>query len=179
MYSRAVAVPLPAAMLGIEQNTVLYVLLFPDGRLVVRQAAGGCGVIVNEDDPPYQVVLWSTVIDEVDPNSGQVNGIALDGGVRAKVADAAEEMPEVYPDNPVAAAVLQSLGGPMQPRRGTVAIVAEEEPETGLTGSLSEEQLFVIAWTHRLAVGVPAVVNDLRARLMRGRARTLTPSDPV
>jgi hypothetical protein len=147
-----VAVLLPASILGTDQNLVLYVLVLPDGRLVARQAAGQCGLIVDEYDPPYQAVLWSAVIRDVDPGRGQVNGIALDAGVRAKVADAADAMPELYPDNPIATAMLFIMGGPAQSRRGTVAIVAEEDPETGLTASLNEAQLSAIAQAHQMVM---------------------------
>jgi hypothetical protein len=88
----------------------------------------------------YQTGLWSAVTDDVDPHRCRVNGIALAGERRAKVADAADAVPEVYPDNPVATAMLFALGGPPQPRRGTIEIVAEEDPETGLTASLTVDR---------------------------------------
>jgi hypothetical protein len=39
---------------------------------------------------------------DVDPHRDAVNGVPLADYMRATVADAAEQLPEVYPPNPVA-----------------------------------------------------------------------------
>jgi hypothetical protein len=135
---------------------VAYVVVFPEGLLRVRHAAGGLDLLRDADDEdelPYQTRLWSAVAEDVDPHRRQVNGLALDANLRAKVVDAADAMPDVYPVNPVATVMLIDLGGPRQTRHGTVAIVADENPETALTGSLTEKQLAIIVETHRSALG--------------------------
>jgi hypothetical protein len=50
---------------------------------------------------PYQYACGRRCGD-VDPHRDAVNGVPLAGDMRAKVADAAEQLPEVYPPNPVA-----------------------------------------------------------------------------
>lgn len=72
---------------------------------------------------------------EVDPHRGAVNGVALDAGLRAKVADAAmpDPMtpgpPEQYPPNPVASAMLTTLGHAPARWFGVIAIVGTENDD--------------------------------------------------
>lgn len=129
---------------------MVYVVITPDGALAAREAAGEAGV--DEWGTPYQHALWAAVRGEVDPYRDAVNGVPLGGDMRAKVADAAEQLPEVYPPNPVASAVLTSLG--CLPRAwglgGTIAIVGGED-DSGVTASLTADQLDAIIKAHRLA----------------------------
>ncbi|GAA3837523.1 hypothetical protein GCM10022243_00030 [Saccharothrix violaceirubra] len=157
---------LPVSGPGTEQDTVVYVVVFPEGLLVVRHAASGCEPLDDEDVPPYQAGLWSAVADDVDPDRHEVNGIALDGDLRAKLADAADTTPAEYSDNPVATRMPLALGAEPQPRRGAVAIVAEEDPQTGLTGSLSAGQLALIVQTHQTAL-LPATGRSRRKQIAR------------
>jgi hypothetical protein len=127
-------------------------VITPDSRLVVRVASG----LASETEwGPYQEQLWAAVHAVVDPHGGGVNGVALEGGMRAKVADAAAagSAPERYAPNPVASVVLASLGQPPAAWHGAVAIVGAED-EQGLTASLTAQQLGLIDRAYRLATGV-------------------------
>jgi hypothetical protein len=129
-------------------TVVVYMVLTPDGALAVRKAPGEVGV--DEWGTPYQHRLWAAVRGDVDPHRDAVNGVPLDGDLRAKVADAAKQLPEVYPPNPVASTVLTSLGCPPRARAGTIAIVGAEDDD-GITASLTADQLDAVATAHRLA----------------------------
>jgi hypothetical protein len=127
---------------------VVYMVITPDGALAVREAVGAVGV--DEWGTPYQHRLWAAVRGEVDPHRDAVNGVHLDGDMRAKVADAAEQLPGVYPPNPVASTILTLLGCPPRAWAGTIAIVGDEDDD-GITASLTDEQLGMVAKAHRLA----------------------------
>ncbi|ONI91421.1 hypothetical protein ALI22I_08650 [Saccharothrix sp. ALI-22-I] len=64
----------------------------------------------------------------------------LEEGIRAKVVDASEDtaasLPELYPPNPVAWAMLTVLGHPARRWFGTTAPVGTED-EDGITASLT------------------------------------------
>jgi hypothetical protein len=151
--------PLPRRALGpgpvtAPETVVTYVVITPAGELLTRTADGH--VVVDEWDSPYQESLWSAVHFDVDPLRGEVNGVALDAGLRAKVADAAmpDPMrpgpPEQYPPNPVASAMLTALGHAPVRWFGVIALVGTEDDE-GITASLTSEQLDIVARVHREA----------------------------
>ena len=93
---------------------------------------------------------------KVDHYGGDINGIELKNGMRAKLADAAMAgtTPGRYPPNPVASVVLASLGPPPRTWHGAVAIVGTED-EQGLTTSLTTHQLELINRAYRLATETP------------------------
>ncbi|HEX5116020.1 MAG TPA: hypothetical protein VFW65_12550 [Pseudonocardiaceae bacterium] len=146
------------ARAGVEDEmlepAVTYMVISPTGTLVTRTVANR--IRVDEWNTPYQATLWAAVHQDVDPGRGEVNGVALAHGMRAKVADAAEYEPRSYPPNPIARAVLTTLGQPPRRWAGTIAIVGGES-EHGITASLTAEQRDVISRAHRLAWSVIAV----------------------
>lgn len=58
-----------------------------DEQLLTRTAEGH--VVIDEWDMPYQSTLWAIVHADGDPQCGEVNGVGLTGGLRAKAADSA------------------------------------------------------------------------------------------
>lgn len=86
-----------------------FAVLTPDGRLIIRLAPGRAH---DTAWGPYQDDLRAAVRAEVDPHGGEINGIELQGGMRAKLADAAMAgtAPARYIPNLVASVVLASLG---------------------------------------------------------------------
>ncbi|MFF5992171.1 hypothetical protein [Prauserella flavalba] len=120
---------------------VSFVVIAPDGTLKVRTVQNR--VRLDEWDTPYQETLWAAVRREVDPHYDAVNGMPLQDDLRVKVADLAGQVPDLYPPNPVASAVLTTLGH--QPRYwfGTIAIVGAEDAD-GITASLTADQLEII-----------------------------------
>ncbi len=126
-----------------------YAVITPEGLLMVREAVGDTGP--DEWGEPYQHELWTAVRDQVDPDGGAVNGVPLAGGMRAKVADAADHLPRVHPPNPVGSAVLISLSCAPRVWRGSIAIMGEETDE-GITTSLTADQLDTLAGAHRRAL---------------------------
>lgn len=143
-----------------REPTVTYAVITPSGTLQIRTVDNR---VIIEWDTPYQVSLWAAVHQDVDPRHGEVNGVALADGMRAKVADAAGYDPLSYPPNPVAQAVLTTLGHPSRRWAGTIAIVGNEN-EHGITASLTAEQLDILGKAHRLALAAarrPAPVRRL------------------
>jgi len=128
---------------------VRFVVLTPDGRLVICSAPGRAR---DTELGLYQDDLWAAVRAEVDPHGGDLNGIELHGGMRAKLADAAmaRTAPARYRPNLVASVVLAILGHPPKARYGAVAIVGTED-DHGLTASLTGPQLELINHTYQLA----------------------------
>lgn len=53
-------------------------------------------ISVDEWDSPYQDSLWAAVRGEVDPHRGQIGGVGLVEGMRAKVA---AKYPDLHPMN--------------------------------------------------------------------------------
>lgn len=137
-----------------QAEEVRFAVLTPDGRLVIHSAPG------QAHDTAwgfYQDDLWAAVRAEVDPHGGDphdgdLNGIELHAGMRAKLADAAmaRTAPARYPPNLVASVVLAILGHPPKAWYGTVAIVGTED-EQGLTASLTGPQLELINHAYQLA----------------------------
>ena len=127
-----------------------FAVLTPDGRLVIHSAPGQAH---DTEWGPYQDDLWTAVRAEVDPHGGDLNGIELHGGMRAKLADAAmaRTAPVRYPPNLVASVVLAILGHPPKAwYAGAVAIVGTENDQ-GLTTSLTAPQLELIHHAYHLA----------------------------
>ncbi|XVV07757.1 hypothetical protein ACQPW3_21205 [Actinosynnema sp. CA-248983] len=141
--------PPPAA----DLHAVLYVLITPDGELLTRVADGRAHP--DQWGGVYQDLLWQAVAAAVDPHRRLVNGIALDHGLWARVADvspaAAATIPDLYPPNPASWATLTALGAPAQPWHGTVAITGVEDTTDGLTTSLTRDQIDLITRTHQRA----------------------------
>jgi hypothetical protein len=131
---------------------VSYVVIPPDGPLQARRVDGRAEI--DEWGTPYQKTLWAAVRHDVDPYLGAVHGVTLSEELRAKVADRAGSVPQLYPSNPVASAVLTTLGHPPHRWSGTIAIVGTEN-EDGLTAPLTTDQLALISKAHRLACAVP------------------------
>lgn len=131
---------------------VSYVVLSPDGLLQVRSVGGGA--VAEDRGARYQAMVRALVCRDVDPYRGTVHGVDLPAGLRATVADRAGSVPRLYPLNPVASAVLTTLGHP--PRRwwGTIALVGTEG-ENGPTAPLTVHQFTVISKAHRLASATP------------------------
>jgi hypothetical protein len=127
---------------------VSFVVITPDGRLLDRTVDN----TISHDGEwgPYQDTLWTAVRGEVDPHRGQVGGVGLDGGMRAKLAEDAAKHPEHYPPNPLASAMLTSLGQPPRLWQGVIAIMGTENDE-GITHSLTAQQRAIIDRAHRLA----------------------------
>ena len=92
-----------------QAGQVRFAVLTPDGRLIIRLAPGRAH---DTAWGPYQDDLRAAVRAEVDPHGGEINGIELQGGMRAKLADAAMAgtAPARYIPNLVASVVLASLG---------------------------------------------------------------------
>lgn len=142
------------------EPTVTYVVITPGGLLLVRTVDNR--IEPDEWGTPYQESLWAAVRAEVDPHRGEVNGIGLAEGMRAKVADAAMGNPmsagfglgppALYPPNPVASAMLTTLGHPARPWWGTIVIVGREDQDEGVTASLTAEQHAAIAHAYRSAI---------------------------
>jgi hypothetical protein len=139
---------------GLEPK-VTYVVITPDGEMLVRTADNTIGP--DESGTPYQETLWAQVRGEVDPHMELVNGVELtQPEMRLKVADAAMtesvalQFPRQYPPNPVASAMLSSLGETFRGWFGVVAFVGAED-EQAITASLTVEQVSVLARAHRLA----------------------------
>jgi hypothetical protein len=134
-------------------HPVSFVLLTHAGELLARSADGRAAP--DEWGGLYQQTLWSAVAAAVDPHRGLVNGVALEHGLWARVADVSPEiaatMPELYPPNPVAWAMLTALGAPAHRWHGTVAVTGTEDDD-GLTAPLTGHQLDLIAHAHRRAL---------------------------
>jgi hypothetical protein len=133
-----------------QAGEVRFAVLTPDGRLVIRSAPGHAR---DTEWGFYQDDLWAAVRAEVDPHGGDLNGIELHGGMRAKLADAAmaHTAPTRYPPNQVASVVLAILGQPPKTwYAGAVAIVGTEDDQ-GLTASLTGPQLELINHAYHLA----------------------------
>lgn len=128
--------------------TVIYVVVTPDGLLLAREVAGDVGV--DDWGSPYQHDLWAAVHRDVDPHRGEVNGLPLVQDMRAKVPDAAQRLPQLYRPNPIASAVLTTLGCPPRACGGTIAIVGREDDE-GITTTLTAAQRHLVATAHRFA----------------------------
>jgi len=135
---------------GVVEPTVTYAVITSTGEL--RMHTVDNRISLDEWGTPYQNGLWAAVHDDVDPHRGEVNGVALDGDMRAKIADAAEHDPENHPPNPVASAVLIMLGHEPRHWSGTIAIVGQEEDDNGITASLTSEQRKVITEAYWSAV---------------------------
>ena len=132
-----------------QPEQVRFAVLTPNGRLVIRSAPGRAR---DTEWGLYQDDLWAAVRAEVNPHGGDLNGIELPGGLRAKLADAAMAgtAPARYIVNLVASVVLTSLGHPPRAWYGAVAIVGTED-EHGLTTSLTGPQLELIHHAYRVA----------------------------
>jgi len=132
-----------------QPGEVRFAVLTPDGRLVIRSAPGQAH---DTEWGPYQHDLWAAVRTEVNPHGGDLNGIELHRGMRAKLPDAAMAgtAPARYPPNLVASVVLAILGQPPRAWYGAVAIVGTED-EKGLTASLTGPQLKLINHAYQLA----------------------------
>ncbi|ONI92638.1 hypothetical protein ALI22I_02945 [Saccharothrix sp. ALI-22-I] len=132
---------------------VSFVLITPTGGLLTRGVDGHA--VPDEWGALYQETLWAAVAAAVDPHRRLVNGIALEHGMRAKVADVSPDvaatMPELYPPNPLAWAMLTILGAPAGRWHGTVAITGRED-EDGLTAPLTDHQFGLIGHAHRQAL---------------------------
>ncbi|WP_410570618.1 hypothetical protein [Amycolatopsis sp. cmx-4-61] len=141
---------------GDDTAEVVFVVIAPTGELREETTDGR----PDGDDPdlevPYQSSLWTAVHALIAPDSVRVGGIPVaEQDLRAKVidSDVARENPALFPPNPYASAVLTLLGARLEKTLlGTVAIVREEDPETGLTGSLDTKQLEAIWNAHRTVV---------------------------
>jgi hypothetical protein len=134
---------------GMAEPTATYAVITSTGEL--RMHTVDNRISLDEWGTPYQDDLWAAVHDDVDPHRGEVNGVALDGDMRAKIADAAEYDLENHPPNPVATAVLTTLGHEPRHWSGTIAIVGHED-DNGITASLTREQRKVITEAYWLAV---------------------------
>jgi len=132
-----------------QVGEVRFAVLTPDGRLVIRSSPGR---VRDTEWGLYQGGLWAAVRAEVDPHGGDLNGIELHGGMRAKLADAAlaGTAPARYRPNLVASVVLALLGQPPRAWYGAVAIVGTEDDQ-GLTASLTGPQLELINRAYHLA----------------------------
>ncbi|MCE6995550.1 hypothetical protein LZG04_12165 [Saccharothrix sp. S26] len=147
------APPPPASSPPDGPDRVTFALITPTGGLLTRTADGRA--VPDEWGIPYQETLWAAVAAAVDPHRRLVNGLALDAGMRAKIADVSDAvaatMPELYPPNPPAWAMLTALGAPPGRWHGAVAITGTEDDD-GITAALTEHQLALIAEAHRQAL---------------------------
>jgi hypothetical protein len=142
----------------VPDRQVVYVVITPTGELLQQCADGRLDPTASPDDP-YQSKLWMAVgaTAAVPAAPLLVYGIAIPGqDMRAKMVDSGEAEathPGLYQPNPFATAVLFELGLKL-PRiaRGAVAILHEEDPDTGFTNSLSPVQLKAINAAHAMVL---------------------------
>ncbi len=126
------------------RGQVIYVAIPVDGRLVVREADEG---LERHEWGVLQAGLLAAIHADVDPLRGRSNGIALPGGLWARMADDAVLDRSRYPRNPVASKLLAVLGAPGRRCFGTIVLL-REDPETGLITSLTDEQLAQVRKAH-------------------------------
>jgi hypothetical protein len=140
---------------GIDE--VLYVVITPDGQLVEERADGRPDA--DDPDDPYQSALWAAVRQAVAPGIKHdpdepvmVDSLPLpEQTMRIKFLHHTEaaQHPDLLRPNPYASAVVHILGLRLDKALGgRVAIMCEEDAETALTPSLSEQQLAAIRATH-------------------------------
>lgn len=131
---------------------VRFALVDVTGGLEIREADGeatpdGWGGV-------YQERLWAAVADAVDPQRRQVTSVALEHGLWARVVELppapGTQLYRLYPANPTSWAMVTALGGPDGQWRGPVAVTGTEDDD-GMTTSLTDDQVEVIAQAHRLA----------------------------
>jgi hypothetical protein len=141
---------------GEPDDVVIYVVITPDGELL-QQCADGRPDPARDLDDPYQPALWGAVEEAVALGlSAPVHGFPVPAqDMRAKMVDSeAAEKSDLYRPNPFASAVLFILGLRLSSiALGPVAIVHEEDPNTGFTGSLNPDQLKAISEAHATVTG--------------------------
>ncbi|MFE0023718.1 hypothetical protein [Amycolatopsis sp. NPDC059021] len=127
---------------------ITYAHITVDGRLLRREVEEG---LEQTEWGPFQAGLFAAVAQDVDPHHQRSNGITLPDGLWVRMADAVEFEPALYPHNPVATIVVTTLAGRSRPCFGAIVILGAEDPETGLTSSLTPGQLAAIHTAHHLA----------------------------
>lgn len=145
-----------------DVDEVVYVVITPDGELLELRADGRPDQADPED--PYQSALWTAVREavapniEVDPDEPvTIDGLPLpEQSMRIKFVNPgnASRYPDLLRPNAFGGAVAHILGLRMKEDVcGRVAIVSEEDAESALTPSLSEQQLDAIRDAHKKTVG--------------------------